>query len=141
MTGRFSLKGELTVHVEPDIDFSLTSFEARFRGSFEAMEGPFRLTLEGPVGELRKLAPVSPAIASILRAVEDKEATAEGKLTLEAKSSHTYVLAGAMKRTPEGDVQALLENVPFMTLLRELDQYDVVSIGVVTERTSFDLSS
>lgn len=134
MHGRFALSGRIDLRLEPDIDLSLTRIEARFRGSLDAIEEPFRLTLEGPVGELRKLAPKDPAIARILLAVGEESADASGTLTLEAKPEHARAMADAARGTPAGDPHAWLRNEPFMVLLLQLEQYGVVSVGTVLHR-------
>ena len=129
--GRFAFNGELLLSLEPDIDVHLTRLEATFRGTFSSMEAPFRVTLEGVVGELRKLGRATEGVARVLDAVADKDADAMGTLTLLATPAHTRALAEALHRTPDGDVQGLVKNVAFMTLLFALKEYEVVSIGTI----------
>lgn len=135
MHARFRLKGEIHVRITPETDALLDRVEARFAGTFGAPEGPFRLTLEGATGEIRKLAAMSPAIEKLLPLAAAQDDDALGVVTLLARPSHVEALREAARGTPDMDAQALLENAAWMTLLFKLAEYDGESIGTVERWT------
>ena len=128
---RFSLKGEVSLRVTPDLEAMLSRVEARFGGSFGAIEPPFRLTLEAAIGEIRKMAAMSPAIETLLPLAAEHGDDAPGVVTLRAPPAHLAALREAARGTPDMDADALLHNEAWMTLCFKLSEYEGESIGTV----------
>jgi hypothetical protein len=128
---RFSLEGELTWGIAPGVEVRLTRVEVRFRGSFAAPEAPFRMKLEGPLDEIRKLGVGNASIAALLPHASEPPAGGAATVALLARADHIGALGRAAAGLEAADAEKLLHHEAWMTLLFTLGGYEAESIGTV----------
>lgn len=128
---RLQLTGEIHLGFGGGAPALLTRVEVATEGTFDAPLAPFRLTLEGRHGELRKLAHASPAIASLLALHADVPDEAEGQIRLVASDGHRAAIAAALAGQ-DVPPQDLLEHPAWLGAVLTLTGYRAESIGTIT---------
>ncbi|MEA3199209.1 MAG: hypothetical protein QOE90_637 [Thermoplasmata archaeon] len=120
------LHGEIDVGVYGEVA-KLTDMRLERAG------GRIRLTLEGPVGELRKLGRLAPGYAAILVHVAGQDAAQAGVLKLLAPPALADDISGAIEALGEGATpEEWLADPTLANLLFALDRYDPEAVGTVT---------
>lgn len=131
LAARFKLEGEIELKLANGATVAITKAEARFAGHFGAPEEPFRLTLEGKMGELRKIGAVNASFWDLLRVAAKEPDDADGTVTFRPNDRKLRALQEAAKGMPELDAHALLENQAWMTQLFTFDGFQAESVGTV----------
>lgn len=120
------LTGEIEIGVYGEIA-KLTGLE------LERRDGVVRVTLRGPVGELRKLAPLSPSYAAMLVHLARENAAQEGLLKLVSKRDLAEEIARGVEAVGEAATpDDWLRDPTLANLLFALDRYEVEASGTVT---------
>lgn len=124
------LTGRVELHLGKHGLVDLTGVEATTQGTFAAPEPPFRLRLEGPLAEMRKLRAVSPQLSGLLDTLAGMPDTTVAHVTLLAPDAHRARLAAALADAPGAlTPDALLARPQWLAALFALHEYEAEGVG------------
>ena len=132
IVGRLRLAGEVAIRVGHE-DVRLAAIEAEAHGGFRAPTGRVSLTLSGLLRDVRRLAPLTPAISRLVDHVRDEPDSGRGaSLTLVATPALVARLRALGAAFPAEPLpEELADHHAYMAALLSLLDYEPEKVSVV----------
>lgn len=124
------LSGSIELRVAGSVA-QLTGLDLDLEGDLDSPEASFRMTVKGPLAEVRKLGALGPAFRDLLARVEQEGADQRAELALDATRSLVADMARAVP-SGAGMIQDAFDAEAWSTLAFALDRYEPRSVSIVT---------
>lgn len=110
-----------------------TGLELEREGAMKSTEGVFRITLQGPLAEVRRLEMFGPQFAAVIAFAANEEAHATAPLKLEAMPDVLAEMARAAAAMPTDALpNAWVEDPAWVKAAFDLARFTPVSIGIAS---------
>lgn len=132
----FRATGEIEISLPSGAVARLTGLFLEREGELRDATGALELTLTGPLGEVRKLRELGPAVAEVIAYADEHPDAQTGEILLRAHASLLEDLARALP--PDALTLAdALDEERWAAFAFSFDRYDALAMSVVTAEETF----